>query len=99
MRGKGSPQSGLFSNVSPEPRIPADHPLRTIKAYADQALAAIGRELDSLYGSTGRPSIAPEPLLKGQLLIALYSVRSYRAFCEQLDSNLLRTARLAPLVT
>jgi transposase len=89
MRGEVSPQSGLFSYVSPERRIPADHPLRTIKAYADQALAAISREFDSLYGATGRPSIAPERLLKGQLLIALYSVRSDRAFCEQLDYNLL----------
>jgi transposase len=89
MRGEVSPQSGLFSYVSPERRIPADHPLRSIKAYADQALAAISGELDDLYGSTGRPSIAPERLLKGQLLIALYSVRSDRAFCEQLDYNLL----------
>jgi transposase len=89
MRGEVSPQSGLFSYVSPERRIPADHPLRTIKAYADRALAAISGDLDGLYGSTGRPSIAPERLLKGQLLIALYSVRSDRAFCEQLDYNLL----------
>lgn len=89
MRGEVNPQAGLFSYVSPERRIPADHPLRSIKAYADQALSAISRELDSLYATTGRPSIAPERLLKGQLLIALYSVRSDRAFCEQLDYNLL----------
>jgi transposase len=79
----------MFSYVSPERRIPEDHPLRSIRAYADQALGAIGRELDGLYSTTGRPSIAPERLLKGQLLIALYSIRSDRAFCEQLDYNLL----------
>lgn len=89
MRGEVSPQDGMFSYVSPERRVPAEHPLRRIKADADQALRAISAELDGLYGSTGRPSIAPERLLKGQLLIALYSVRSDRAFCEQLDYNLL----------
>lgn len=89
MRGEVHPQSGMFSYVSPERRIPPQHPLRTIKANADAALKAISGDLDALYGSTGRPSIAPERLLKGQLLIALYSVRSDRAFCEQLDYNLL----------
>jgi transposase len=54
----------MFSYVSPERRIPADHPLRSIKAYAAQALGAINRELDALYSTTGRPSIAPERLLK-----------------------------------
>jgi transposase len=89
MRGEVSQQGSMFSYVSPERRVPADHPLRSIKAYADQALRAISAEWEALYGSTGRPSIAPERLLKGQLLIALYSVRSDRAFCEQLDYNLL----------
>ena len=79
MRGEVSPQAGLFSYISPYRRVPADHPLRSIKAYADQALQAISGDLDALYGSTGRPSIAPERLLKGQLLIALFSVRSDRA--------------------
>ena len=89
MRGEVNPQDAMFSYVSPERRVPAEHPLRRIKADADQALRAISAELDGLYGSTGRPSIAPERLLKGQLLIALYSVRSDRAFCEQLDYSLL----------
>jgi transposase len=89
MRGEINPQDAMFSYVSPERRVPVDHPLRRIKADADQAVRAISGELDELYGSTGRPSIAPERLLKGQLLIALYSVRSDRAFCEQLDYNLL----------
>jgi transposase len=85
MRGEVDPQSALFSYLSPEQRVPAEHPLRSIKAYADAALAAISGEFDALYGSTGRPSIPPERLLKGQLLIALYSIRSDRAFCEQLE--------------
>lgn len=89
MRGEVDPQGAMFSYVSPERRIPADHPLRSIKVYADQALGAISREVDGLYSTTGRPSIAPERLLKSQLLIALYSIRSDRAFCEQLDYNLL----------
>jgi transposase len=89
MRGQVDPQSALFSYFSPEQRVPAEHPLRSIKAYADAALAAISGEFDALYGATGRPSIPPERLLKGQLLIALYSIRSDRAFCEQLDYNLL----------
>lgn len=89
MRGEVSPQEAMFSYVSPERRVPADHPLRQIKADADSALRAISDDLDALYGNTGRPSIAPERLLKGQLLIALYSIRSDRALCEQLDYNLL----------
>lgn len=89
MRGEVDPQAAVFSYVSAERRVPTQHPLRSIKAYADAALQAISPELDELYGKTGRPSIAPERLLKGQLLIALYSVRSDRAFCEQLDYNLL----------
>lgn len=89
MRGEVDPQSAMFSYISPDARVPAEHPLRAIKAYADAALKAISRQFDDLYGSTGRPSIPPEQLLKAQLLIALYSVRSDRAFCEQLDYNLL----------
>jgi len=89
MRGEDEPQGALFFYFSPESRVPADHPLRSIKAYAEEALRAIEPELDALYSHTGRPSIAPERLLKGQLLIALYSICSDRAFCEQLDYNLL----------
>jgi transposase len=89
MRGEVDPQSHLFAYFSPDARVPVDHPLRSIKAYAEAALKRIDGELDALYGATGRPSIPPERLLKGQLLIALYSIRSDRAFCEQLDYNLL----------
>ncbi|HZF14823.1 MAG TPA: IS5/IS1182 family transposase, partial [Steroidobacteraceae bacterium] len=65
MRGEVEPQAGLFSYVSPEQRVPSDHPLRTIKRYADEALRGISAQLEELYASTGRPSIAPERLLKG----------------------------------
>jgi transposase len=89
MRGQLDPQSAMFHYFSAESRVPADHPLRGVRKLADRALSAISAELDALYSSTGRPSIAPERLLKGQLLIALYSVRSDRQFCEQLDYNIL----------
>jgi len=89
MRGMIDPQGHLFSYLSPESRIPAGHPLRALKGHAEAALTAVSKELDALYSHTGRPSIAPERLLKGQLLIALYSLRSDRQFCEQLDYNLL----------
>ena len=85
MRGEVDPQSALFSYFSPESRVPAEHPLRAIKADTDAVLKELSTELGSLYSSTGRPSIPPERLLKGQLLIALYSVRSDRQFCQMLD--------------
>jgi transposase len=89
MRGEVDPQSAMFHYFSPESRVPAEHPLRRVKQLADRALGSISAELDALYSHTGRPSIAPERLLKGQLLIALYSIRSDRQFCEQLDYNIL----------
>ncbi len=89
MRGPLDPQSSMFHYFSPESRVPADHPLRRVKQLADRALSAISADLDALYSSTGRPSIPPERLLKGQLLIALYSIRSDRQFCEQLNYNIL----------
>ena len=89
MRGEVDPQSSMFHYFSVESRIPVDHPLRRVKKLAESALSAISAELDGLYARTGRPSIPPERLLKAQLLIAFYSVRSDRLFCEQLDYNLL----------
>ena len=77
------------SVLSPERRVPTDHPLRPIKAMADAVLSSMSKRFDGMYSSTGRPSIPPERLLKAQILIALYSVRSDRMFCEQLDYNLL----------
>ena len=59
MRGKVDPQQSLFAYFSPENRVPEDHPLRTIKQHADAALKAISRDLDGLYGGTGRTSTAP----------------------------------------
>jgi transposase len=89
MRGKAPKQSSMLCLMSPEERVPQDHPLRKVKALADAALAKLSPTFDAMYSETGRPSVAPERLLKAMLLIALYSVRSDRQFCEQLDYNLL----------
>ena len=75
--------------MSPEDRVPTEHPLRAIKKLADKALAGLSPVFDAMYAGTGRPSIPPERLLKATLLMALYTVRSERQFCEQLDYNLL----------
>lgn len=79
----------MFTYFSPEARVPAAHPLRSIKGYADTVLKSLNRDFDELYANTGRPSIPPERLLKASLLIALYSVRSDRMSCEMLDYNIL----------
>jgi transposase len=89
VRGQEDSQSHLFTYISAEERVPADHPLRPIKAYADAALKDLSFTFDVMYSKTGRPSIPPERLLKAQLLIALHSVRSDRQFCEMLDYNML----------
>ncbi len=89
MRGTDKQQVSMLSLASPEKRVPADHPLRRIKVLADQALAALSPTFDEMYSQIGRPSIPPERLLKATLLMAFYSVRSERLFCEQLDYNLL----------
>lgn len=89
MRGINTPQTFMFSYLSPEQRVPVHHPLRTIKTYADTVLRELSRTFDAIYSDVGRPSIPPERLLKSQLLIALYSVRSDRLFCEMLDYNIL----------
>ena len=89
MRGKVDPQSHLFTYFSPESMVPAAHPLRAIKAYADRVLASMNEEFDRIYADTGRPSIPPERLLKASLLIAFYSVSGDRMFCEMLDYNML----------
>jgi transposase len=79
----------MFSYFSPESRVPAEHPLRAIKRDAGAVLGSLSREFDELYAEIGRPSIPPERLLKASLLIALYSVRADRVFCEMLDYNIL----------
>jgi len=75
--------------VSPETSVPSDHPIRAIKFLADAALASLSPVFDELYAAGGRPSVPPERLLKGQLLMALYTIRSERQLCEQLQYNLL----------
>jgi transposase len=89
MRGADKKQSSMLMLMSPETRVPEDHPLRAIKKLADEALAKVSPVFDAMYAAGGRPSIPPERLLKSMLLMALYSVRSERQFCEQLDYNLL----------
>jgi transposase len=89
MRGEADSQIGLLTLTSPGKRVPATHPIREIKRLADEALSKLDSVFDEMYASGGRPSIPPERLLKAQLLIALYTVRSERQFCERLDYDLL----------
>jgi transposase len=89
MRGEDEQQSGMFSYVTMEQRIASDHPARGLRALADRALERMDGELSKLYASTGRPSIAPERLLRAQLLMVLYSISSERQLMEQLNYNLL----------
>jgi transposase len=89
MRGVDQQQELLFSYVSLEQRVPPEHPLRTIRQMVDTALMGLEDCLEALYAQTGRPSIAPERLLRALLLQILYSVRSERLLMEQLDYNLL----------
>jgi transposase len=89
MRGQDEQQLGVFSYVSPEQRIPHDHPLRQLRVMADEALCQLKPRFSKLYAKTGRPSIAPEKLLRALLLQVLYSVRSERMLMEQLDYSLL----------
>ena len=89
MRGDDEQSGHLFSYLSPEQRVPADHPLRTIRTMTDEALRHLSPRFESLYAKTGRPSIPPEHLLRALLLQVLYSVRSERMLMEQLEYNLL----------
>src|SRR5437667_226771 len=89
MRGKDEQQLDVFSYISPEQRVPQDHPLRSLRAMTDEALQQLQPRFNRLYAKTGRPSIAPEKLLRALLLQALYSVRSERMLMEQLNYNLL----------
>jgi transposase len=90
MRGNDDqPQSGMFSYVSLEERIPTDHPLRGVRKLADAVLAEMSKDFDGMYAHLGRPSIPPERLFRALLLQVFYSVRSERLLMEQLDYNLL----------
>jgi transposase len=89
MRGQDNQQSDMFSYLSPEQRVRADHPLRAIRAMADLALWNMSARFDEMYSQTGRPSIPPEKLLRAQLIQMLYSVRSERLLMEEIDYSVL----------
>jgi len=89
MRGDDQQQNHMFSYLSPEMRVRKDHPLRAIRAMVDEVLTQLSRRFDTMYARVGRPSIAPEKLLRAQLLQMLYSIRSERLLMEEMDYNLL----------
>jgi transposase len=89
MRGKAEQQAMILSAVTPDQLVPQDHPIRQVKPIVDRALAELSPTFYQMYAQVGRPSIPPEHLLKGCLLIALYSIRSERQFCERLQYDLL----------
>ncbi|WP_273525169.1 transposase, partial [Rhodosalinus sediminis] len=89
MRGTDEASGSLFSYVDLEERVPSGHPLRKIRQIVNDALASLDAEFDALYTDFGRPSIAPERLIRASLLQMLFSIRSERQLMEQLDYNLL----------
>src|ERR1700716_3347932 len=89
MRGFDAQQSAMYSYLSPEDRVPCSHPLRAIREITDRTLLQLSKLFTVMYSQNGRPSIAPEKLLRALLLQVLYTVRSERMLMEQLDYNLL----------
>jgi len=89
MRGDDPRHDGMFSYITPEARVRADHPLRPIRTMTDAALQRLSPRFDRLYSTIGRPSIPPEKLLRALLLQLLYSIRSERLLMEELDYNIL----------
>lgn len=89
MRGEPERQMAMLSTLSAEDLIPADHPIRRIRKVIDEVLASLDAEFEAMYSAIGRPSVPPEQLLKATVLMALYSMRSERAFCERLNYDLL----------
>ena len=89
MRGEAAAQATMLTAVTPDTLVPQGHPIRRIKPMVDSALAALSPTFSRMYASIGRPSIPPEHLLKGCLLMALFSVRSERQFCERLGYDML----------
>lgn len=89
MRGEDREQATMFSYLSPERRVPADHPLRAVRRMVDEVLEELSDVFDAMYARQGRPSIPPEQLLRALIVQVLYSVRSERQLMEQLDYNLL----------
>jgi transposase len=89
MRGSSDPQLALLTSVSAEDLIPPDHPIRKIRVVVDAVLAELDDTFDAMYSAGGRRSVPPEVLLKSTVLMAMYSIRSERAFCERLNYDLL----------
>lgn len=89
MRGSQLREGMMLSTITPDQLIPNQHPIRRIKPVVEEALRAIGPRLDAMYGESDRPSIPPELLLKSSILMALYSIRSERQFCDRLQYDLL----------
>jgi transposase len=89
MRGSPDPQLAMLTTLSTEELIPADHPIRRIRVVVDAVLADLDDIFDAMYASGGRHSVPPETLLKATVLMAMYSIRSERAFCERLNYDLL----------
>lgn len=89
MRGDVNRQVTMLTAITPDQKVPKDHPIRAIKPIVDRALQKLSPTFNAMYAKVGRPSIPPEHLLKGCLLIALYSIRSERQFCERLEYDLL----------
>src|SRR5512146_1272470 len=89
MRGTDQQQSHIFSYLSPEQRVRKDHPLRAMRTMVDEVLRALSPQFDRMYAREGRPSIAPEKLLRAQLLQMLYSIRSERLLMEEIDYSML----------
>jgi transposase len=89
MRGDDIHQDAMFSYLSPEARVPKDHPLRPLRQMVNQALRELSQDFQAMYSREGRPSIPPEKLLRALLLQVLYTIRSERLLMEQLDYNLL----------
>lgn len=89
MRGSDQQQGEVFSYLSPESRVRKNHPLRAIRTMVDEVLRALSPEFDRMYARQGRPSIAPEKLLRAQMLQMLYSVRSERLLMEEIDYSIL----------
>jgi transposase/DNA-binding XRE family transcriptional regulator len=89
MRGDDQQQNQIFSYLLPEARVRKDHPLRAIRDVMDEVLRQLSKRFDAMYATAGRPSIAPEKLLRAKLLQMLYSIRSERLLMEEMDYNLL----------
>jgi transposase len=89
MRGSPDLQMTMLTTVSAEAMIAADHPLRRIRTIVDAVLAEMDDDFEAMYSSIGRPSVPPETLLKSTVLMAMFSIRSERAFCQHLTYNLL----------